>query len=190
MPDIENLTDSDIIPGRSCGSCTVCCVSLTIDDAELKKAEGIRCSHLHRENACSIYPTRPNSCRRFFCGWLLLKWIREPLRPDRSHVLIRMHGIIAANGTRRLGVEFSLLDGAALKAEGLAESVAAAVAADVPVFLRIPGRPGYTSARAQINDALRHAVATHDKDELLRVLRTARSQARSGPRRRVVIGKE
>jgi hypothetical protein len=186
--DSDIADDPHLVAGRACGSCNVCCVVLTIDDPELQKVEGYRCTHAQRDNSCGIYATRPHTCRTFYCGWRRLKWIREPLRPDRSGVLVRLHGQISKeDGTTQVGVEFALLNSAALKAEGLAESVAAAVAGDVPVFLRIPGPPGYTSAQVRIDDVLRVAVLTKDKAAVLRILREVRAKGRSGERRRIVL---
>jgi hypothetical protein len=174
---------TDLVPDRECGACNVCCVALTINDPEMKKVQGYRCRNARPDHSCAIYETRPNTCRTFFCGWRTLKWIREPLRPDQSGVLVRIRVSVSADSkTAKPGVIFTLLRSSALKAEGLAESVAAAVAADVPVFLSVPGPPGYTSSRAQINEVLLHAVATKDKAAVLRVLRAAYAKGRSGPR--------
>lgn len=132
--------------------------------------------------------TRPTSCRKFYCGWRRLKWIRESLKPDQSGVLVRLHGYISkTDGTKHLGVEFTLLTSAALKAEGLAESVGAAVAAGLPVYLCIPGPPGYTSAQARIDGVLRDAVHAKDKAAVLRILREARAKGRSGEHQRIVL---
>ena len=180
--------ESHLVVGRECGTCNVCCVALTIDDPELQKAQGFRCRNARRDNSCGIYETRPHTCRAFFCGWRQLKWIRDTMRPDVSGVLVRMRrNVSRQTGEERLGVIFTLLTKAALKAEGLAESVAAAVAADVPVYLGVPGRPGYTSAMARINDVLRQAVLTKDKAAVLEVLRQARAQGEKGEQRRIVL---
>jgi hypothetical protein len=179
---------AELVPDRTCGTCNVCCVVLTIDDPELQKAQGHRCRHANRDNSCGIYATRPQTCRTFYCGWRYLKWMHESMRPDKSDVLVRLRGAISkVDGTRHLGVEFMLLTGAALKAEGLAESVAAAVAADVPVFLAIPGRPGYTAAQARINEVLYDAVCTKDKKAVLRILGELRAKGRHGDRRRITL---
>ncbi len=191
MPDAVfnqgDSTETSLIEGRSCGTCDVCCVMLTIDDPELRKVQGYRCPHLKPSQGCSIYATRPHTCRTFYCGWRQLKWVREPLRPDRSGVLVELAGEIEPDGTRRLGVSITLLNRAALKAEGLAETVAAAVAAQVPVFLTVPGPPGYTSARAKINAHLEPAVAAKNKAEVLRFLAQAQRQGRRGENRRIVL---
>ena len=186
MLENDICDERNLVPGRSCGACNVCCVALTIKDPELQKAQGHRCRHARRDNSCGIYETRPQACRTFYCGWRLLKWIREPLRPDLSGVLVRLHGEISAvDGTRRLGVVFTLLTGAALKADGLAETVAAAVTAELPVFVNVPGPPGYTSAQARINDVLEHAVLTRDKAAVQRILSELWTAGRSGARKRI-----
>ena len=96
-------------------------------------------------------------------------------------MLVRLHyTVTASSSTPTLGVIFTLLNKRALNADGLAESVAAAVAAGVPVYLHIPGPPGYTSSQARVNDALLHAVQTRDKEAVLEVLRVARQQGRAG----------
>lgn len=186
--DSDSPADPHLVAGRTCGSCNVCCVALTIEDPELQKIQGYRCRHAQRDNSCAIYTSRPHTCRTFYCGWRRLKWIREQLRPDQSGVLVRLHGETSkTDGTQHLGVEFTLLNGAALDAEGLAESVAAAVASGVPVFLSIPGPPGYTSAQVKVNDALIDAVSARDKAAVLNTLRKLRAMGRSGPRRRIVL---
>ncbi len=175
--------EQPLVPGRDCGTCNVCCVALTIDEPTLRKPQGFRCRNARPDNGCAIYETRPDTCRTFFCGYRQLKWVRDTLRPDLSGVLIKQHGEIArGTGEKRVGVAITLLNSSALKAEGLAETVAAAVAADIPVYLNIPGPPGYTAAEARINDVMREAVLRRDKPEILRLLRLARAKGQSGKR--------
>ena len=178
-----------LVAGRTCGSCNVCCVALTINDPQLQKLQGHRCRNARLDNSCAIYETRPETCRTFYCGWRRLKWIRETLRPDNSGVLVRLHGENAAEDstTPRFGVIFTLLNTAALKAEGLAESVAAGVAANVPVYLHIPGPPGRTDAQVQINEVLEGAVLTKDKPAVLQILARIRRRGRSLPHEAVVL---
>lgn len=116
-----------------------------------------------------------------------MKWVRESLRPDTSGVLVQLAGEIASDGTKQLGVAIVLLNRAALKADGLAETVAAAVAARIPVFLTIPGPPGYTSARAKINTYLEPAVAAKDKAAVLAFLDQAQRKGRRGKSRRITF---
>ena len=177
-----------LIADRPCGTCNVCCIALTIDEPALQKVQGCRCRNAEPDNSCAIYDDRPQTCRSFECGWRRLKWVRATLRPDRSAVLVRLHvALEQATGEHTLGIIVTLLDGAALKADGLAETVAAAVAANLPVFLEVPGRPGYTYGRARINDALGEAVCARDKAAVLEILRIAYAQGRSGEGRPIIF---
>jgi hypothetical protein len=186
-PSLPAFLDT-LVPGRECGTCDACCVSLTIDDPDLQKPQGYRCRNLVRNVGCGVYETRPQTCRTFYCGWRRLKWIRASLRPDISRVLVRMQfEKPVGDAPPRLGVVFVLLEASSLKAEGLAETVAAAVAGDVPVYLSVPGPPGFTSGQARVNDILEHAVLTRDKAALLDILRRARSQGKHGNHVPVVL---
>jgi hypothetical protein len=103
-------------------------------------------------------------------------------------VLVRLHKEIAkSTGAETMGIAVTLLTGAALKADGLAETVSAGVAANVPVYLQLPGPPGYTSSSARINEVLADAVAFKDKAAVLDILRMARARGRSGDRVPIVL---
>lgn len=183
MPEVEPDWARHLVPGRVCGPCNVCCTALTIDDPALRKLQGHRCPNSLPDNGCGIYEHRPDVCRAFHCGWRLLKWVRESLRPDVSQVLVRLHYEVSRQrGTRELGVVFTLLTDAALRADGLAESVAAAVQAGVPVYLHVPGPPGHMASQARINEVLEPVVLARDKAGVLRVLRSALAQGRVGRR--------
>jgi Fe-S-cluster containining protein len=192
MLEPESPIKIELVPGRVCGPCNVCCVALTINDKTLQKVQGYRCPNTLPDHGCAIYETRPDTCRTFFCGWRTLKWIRETLRPDTSGVLVRIQAEkpAAPGEPPQLGVVFTLLNSASLKAEGLAESVAAAVAANVPVYLHVPGPPGYTASQARINDVLINAVVTKDKAAVLRILRQARAQGRNGKHEPIVLSRD
>lgn len=176
--------EAHLVPGRECGSCNACCISLTIDDEGLQKPQGYRCPHAADDNSCTIYQARPQSCRSFFCGWRLLKWVREPMRPDRSHVLIQLQ---REKPRGSFGVVIQMLDSSALQAEGLLETVAAAVAAGIPTYMQEPGPPGYTAARAQINDALIEPVMARDRLAVRSALSHAYAQGRRGGHKPIVL---
>jgi hypothetical protein len=89
-----------------------------------------------------------------------------------------------------MGVVFSLLTHAALKADGLAETIAAGVLADVPVFLHVPGPPGYTASQVRINEAVQHAVLTKDKPALLQTLRRLRAIGRAARHEPIVLARQ
>ena len=58
-----------LVPGRSCGTCTMCCKVYTI--RELNKPAGRWCIHCVQGSGCGVHPSRPRSCREFFCSWLV-----------------------------------------------------------------------------------------------------------------------
>ena len=79
---VDDLYDSEspLVPGRTCGSCTLCCTVMPV--AELKKPIGIACPHVVAGKGCGIHPNRPPSCRQFFCGWRLDPNIDALWKPD------------------------------------------------------------------------------------------------------------
>jgi hypothetical protein len=81
--------DSDtpaIVPGRACGSCTLCCKVLRID--ELAKPSGTWCSKCNVGKGCSIYSERPDTCRSFLCGYLIGAQLSESWRPSKAKMVL------------------------------------------------------------------------------------------------------
>ena len=180
--------EHSLVAGRGCGDCNVCCEALTIDEPTLRKPQGILCPNARPDHSCGIYDVRPQTCRNFYCGWRRFNWVPEPLRPDRSGVLLRPHwSKPSGEGPARLGVAITLLTVASLQAEGLAEVIATAVAGGVPTFLHVPGPPGHTAAIAQINESIAGAVQRRDKPAILDFLGKARAEAASGTFAPVVL---
>lgn len=75
---------------RSCDGCTACCRIMGV--RELTKPANTRCRYCIPGQGCSIYETRPHSCRTFGCVWLQTQRSEKPLapelRPDRSWVVM------------------------------------------------------------------------------------------------------
>jgi len=94
---------------RACGTCTACCVALAIDDGEIQKEAGERCSKLG-DNGCSIYEQRPGSCSGYFCLWRS-GLVDTQHRPDRVGVIFDVaelkpgEFVVIARELRRLAVE-------------------------------------------------------------------------------------
>ena len=66
MPEPPDPDQYQLVAGRECGTCNVCCVALTIEDPALTKVQGYRCPNTRPDNLCGIYETRPDTCRTFF----------------------------------------------------------------------------------------------------------------------------
>lgn len=72
---------------RECGECTACCYNCKVD--ELNKPARTMCGNC--TNGCSIYATRPHSCKTFECAWLQGEMFDDQ-RPDKCGVMIENHG--------------------------------------------------------------------------------------------------
>jgi hypothetical protein len=79
---MDDLYDSEnpLVPGRICGSCTMCCTVVGVE--ELNKPAGVTCSYAVAGSGCTIRDHRPRSCRRFFCGWRLDPNIDSLWKPE------------------------------------------------------------------------------------------------------------
>ncbi|MFO1183942.1 MAG: hypothetical protein U1E56_04065 [Bauldia sp.] len=76
-----------IVEGRRCGTCTLCCKVMTVED--LKKPAGQWCPHCVKGRGCAIYSDRPGDCRTFHCGYLLWPALGEHWLPARSKLVVR-----------------------------------------------------------------------------------------------------
>lgn len=75
-----------VVPGRSCGTCTLCCKLIAV--VELDKPPGEWCPHCVRKGGCAIHPTRPVGCRTFFCHWMTEKGLSPDWKPERSKLVL------------------------------------------------------------------------------------------------------
>lgn len=74
------------IAGRTCGECTMCCKLPAIP--ELNKKGGEWCTHCSTRKRCDSYDTRPDSCRRFYCHFMLSDVLDEAWRPSNARFMI------------------------------------------------------------------------------------------------------
>jgi hypothetical protein len=86
-PNSNAAAAPDIVPGRSCGTCSLCCKVLRI--AETESPAGEWCKHCDPGHGCKIHPTRPATCRDFYCMWLTLGEIGEHWKPSKSKMVLR-----------------------------------------------------------------------------------------------------
>ena len=71
-------------PAKTCGPCGLCCKVFAVE--ELAKPAGTPCPHFAA--GCSIYGTRPVSCRSFECVWLMDPEMPHRFRPDQTRVVL------------------------------------------------------------------------------------------------------
>jgi len=79
-----------MVPGRSCGTCTLCCRLPDIDLFD--KPANAWCRHCIEGKGCSIYADRPSVCRDFLCLWMTEEALGEAWEPSRSHMMIYWQG--------------------------------------------------------------------------------------------------
>ena len=80
------MADEVVLPGRACGSCTLCCKLLRID--ALAKPAGEWCAHCAVGQGCTVYDTRPEACRGFHCGYLTLPMVGDKWFPAKSRMIV------------------------------------------------------------------------------------------------------
>ena len=146
----------NLVPGRECGECTLCCEVQNIDKPEVQKTSGSLCKNCV-DGGCTIYETRYAVCRSFHCAWRQIADLDESWRPDRSGVFLDYQLL---NGVTGLSL---MLVGNPLKTvrQGwFVDYVQRAVRDGVPLVLALPGPIGMRSAKALLNnDEMRHAAA-------------------------------
>src|SRR5215210_5152113 len=87
-PDAAARALSRVVPGRECGSCTLCCKVIAVTDFD--KLPGVWCPQCGRGNGCGIYETRPTDCRTFFCEWMVEKGLGPEWKPERAKFALVM----------------------------------------------------------------------------------------------------
>lgn len=150
--------EDNLVPDRKCGKCTECCISLKIDDDELKKDAGCVCPHLIINKGCGIYSDRPDVCKNWHCGWRILDQLGPDFRPDRIKIIIRIdehHGSLAFT-LQPIGPAI-----AALTQKKVLSFIGSTIESGLPLFISIPTTPGFCSCRMQINEILKDAISTH-----------------------------
>jgi hypothetical protein len=75
-----------VVPGRSCGSCSLCCKVVSIELFD--KPAGQWCSHAKPGKGCGIHRTRPFVCQSAFCEWMIAKGLGDEWKPERAKFAI------------------------------------------------------------------------------------------------------
>ena len=86
QPDAESGPASLLVPGRECGSCSMCCKVFRIADVDSPSAQW--CRHIVHGRGCGIHATRPSVCRTFFCHYLRNPNLGPEWKPDRAKFIL------------------------------------------------------------------------------------------------------
>jgi len=77
---------AEVIPGRECGSCSLCCK--VYDIIEIGKAAGKWCKHCTPGKGCTIHDSLPAQCAKFNCLWRTNEALPPYWKPDQSKMVI------------------------------------------------------------------------------------------------------
>lgn len=72
---------------RECGDCTACCEGNLIGNAFGNTFGNKKPCIFLVKKICSIYETRPNTCRKYQCAWTQ-KILPEWMKPSNCNVLV------------------------------------------------------------------------------------------------------
>ena len=182
------MAAGELVEGRDCGECTVCCAVLAIDDPDIQKTAGVRCRHCGTSNAggCTIYQERPRPCRELFCAWRQLEMLDDEWRPDRSGVFAFLEKFeppeSAPPESMRPGeplpataITFMLTGDAEtiVRQKWFVKFVCANIVSGQPVYLSLPAPPGYIPHRILLYSPSLTAAARDSGDRIVAVLEQA-----------------
>jgi len=79
-----------LVPGRDCGSCSLCCI--LPDIAEFDKPANEPCRHCLPGGGCEAYDFRPSTCRDFYCLWRTDPTLGDEWDPRVSRMMMYGQG--------------------------------------------------------------------------------------------------
>ena len=168
----------ELVPGRECGDCRVCCIVPGIDTREAQKDTGSACRNLCG-TGCAIYETRPGACRTFYCAWRALPGLGENWRPDLSGVLAQLVTV-----RDQPGVCLTLIADPmkTVRQDWFVGFMAATAVIGTPLLLALPGPRGRQSAKLVAStDELCRAAAGGTHEQVRQLLRRMVKQLRATP---------
>ncbi|HXS06022.1 MAG TPA: hypothetical protein VN723_04465 [Rhizomicrobium sp.] len=142
---------TDLVPGRECGDCTVCCTVPTIDQPGIRKRAGATCRHC--DHGCRIHDTRPEVCRQYFCAWRRMEIFSEDWRPDRCGVFSELESDVPEHLMSSVGISLTLTGNPlkTIRRPWFIDFIATGIRGGVPLFLALPGPSGYKGAKVSLN---------------------------------------
>ena len=170
------VCDLDLVPGRQCGECTLCCTVMAIDKLDIQKQAGVTCRHCR--GGCAIYETRPRLCRDFHCGWRQLPILDESWRPDRSGVFVEIEVIDDETILSLVLVDNPLRT---VRQPWFVDFVVTGVRGNVPLHLGIPGPRGFQGASLPLNTREMHEAAGASRARVKDLLEKELKRLRAHP---------
>lgn len=153
---------TSLIAGRECGECFACCTIPGIDSDGLRKPAGVKCGHCAGQG-CSIYASRPQACREFYCEWRYQTLLSDDWRPDRSGVMITSR-FLQSDGAEPASAVVMIVfgDHAVIFDDGFAVFVATCIDRGLEAILTVPSGPGKLAREARLRPFAGRAVVAGD----------------------------
>lgn len=79
-----------LVPRRSCGSCSLCCILPEIEVFD--KPANEPCRHCASGGGCTAYADRPATCRDFYCLWRTDESLPDAWEPSRTGMMLYAQG--------------------------------------------------------------------------------------------------
>jgi hypothetical protein len=146
------MSTSQLVQGRECGGCTLCCIVPAIDKPELQKLPSSVCRHCSG-GGCAIYESRPQTCRTYYCGWRWSTIFPDDWRPDQSGVFAQLEDDVAPQFQSRVGIILLLVGNPlkTLRQQRFIDFVVEGVNRNIALSLGLPGPEGMQAARLSLN---------------------------------------
>ena len=155
-----------LVPGRTCGDCTLCCIVPVIDMPEAQKLPSSVCRHC--ASGCDIYETRPQVCRNYDCGWRQLDMFDETWRPDLSGVFIEFELNIPPQFKTPFGLNLVLVGNPlkTIRQPRFIDFVAASINNNRPLYLGLAGPRGMQACKVPLNTTELYDASRRGRSEL------------------------
>jgi hypothetical protein len=85
MTAASTASTLQIVPGRECGSCSLCCKVYNI--VEIGKAAGKWCGQCKPGRGCKIHDNLPTQCAEFNCLWRTDAAMPAQWKPDQAKMV-------------------------------------------------------------------------------------------------------
>ena len=164
---------AQLVPGRECGECTLCCIVPAIDKPEMQKVPSSVCRHCDG-HGCTIYEARPQTCRTYYCGWRWLELFPDDWRPDKSGILAQLENEVAPQFNSPVGIILLLVGNPlrTIRQPHFIDFVTRGVSRNIPLFLGLPGPKGKQAARLPLNTSEVYDASRRSRTETKLVLET------------------
>ncbi len=165
------LRMSQLVPGRECGQCTLCCIVPAIDKPEMQKLPSSVCRHCSGDG-CAIYESRPQTCRTYYCGWRWSAIFPDDWRPDQSGIFAQLENDVAPQFQSRVGIILLLVGNPlkTLRQQRFIDFVIDGVNRNIALSLGLPGPRGMQAARLPLNTKEVHDASCISRAETKAVL--------------------